>query len=39
MMQMWNNIDGEEVIAQLVDRDQIPNFLKEAIVGPGEAVM
>ncbi len=39
MIQMWNNIDGEEVIAQLVDRDQIPNFLKEAIVGPGEAVM
>ena len=39
MMQMWNNIGGEEVIAQLVDRDQIPNFLKEAIVGPGEAVM
>ena len=39
MLKMWEKIGGEEVIAQLVERDQIPNFLKEATVGPGEAVI
>jgi hypothetical protein len=38
MLKMWETSPwGEEVIAQLVEREQIQGFLKQALIGPGEA--
>ena len=40
MLKMWETTPwGEEIVAQLVERDQIQGFLKEALIGPGEAAL